>query len=218
MSIRKSTQKQQDDIVARQYNGWARIYDLFWRRYVNQTIPVLKRAACVRPDERILDLASGTGAFEHRVAAEISDVELVGIDLAPSMVERARRKLAGVPHAQVQQADAHDLPFDESSFDAVVCANSFHYFSHPQQVLAEARRVLRSDGRLVLLDWCRDYWTCKGMDAVLQRVDPAYDTCYTIDELTTLLERAGLRTQYMFRYRFDLVWGMMVATAIPSAA
>ncbi len=211
-------QKQQDDTVARQYDGWARVYDLFWRRYVNQTIPVLQRAARVQPDERVLDLASGTGAFEHRVAAEISNVELVGIDLAPSMVERARAKLDGAANVRFEQADAHDLPFDESSFDAVVCANTFHYFSHPQQVLAEARRVLRSSGRLVLLDWCRDYWTCTVMDAVLQRVDPAYDTCYTLDELTTLLERAGLRTQYTFRYRFDLVWGMMVATAIPTAS
>ncbi len=218
MSIRTSTQKQQDDTVARQYDGWARVYDLFWRRYVNQTIPVLQRAARVQPGERVLDLASGTGAFERRVAAEIPDVELVGIDLAPSMVERARAKLDGAANVRFEQADAHDLPFEESSFDAVVCANTFHYFSHPQQVLAEARRVLRSDGRLVLLDWCRDYWTCKVMDAVLQRVDPAYDTCYTLDELTILLRRAGLRTQYTFRYRFDLVWGMMVATAIPSVA
>jgi ubiquinone/menaquinone biosynthesis C-methylase UbiE len=179
---------------------------------------VVQRAAAVRTGERILDLACGTGELLRRIAAEIPEADPTGVDLAPGMIDRARRKLAGVPHAQVQQADAHDLPFDESSFDAAVCANSFHYFSHPQQVLAEARRVLRSDGRLVLLDWCRDYWTCKGMDAVLQRVDPAYDTCYTIDELTTLLERAGLRTQYMFRYRFDLVWGMMVATAIPAAS
>jgi ubiquinone/menaquinone biosynthesis C-methylase UbiE len=218
MPASKTMHERQDDPVAAQYDRWARVYDLFWRRYVNQTIPVLQRAARVQPGERVLDLASGTGTFEHRVAAEISDVDLVGIDLAPSMVERARAKLDGAANVQFEQADAHDLPFDDSSFDAVVCANTFHYFSHPQQVLTEARRVLRSDGRLVLLDWCRDFWTCRTMDAVLRRVDPAYDTCYTLDELTTLLERAGLRTQYTFRYRFDLVWGMMVATAIPTAS
>lgn len=218
MSRAESTPNRQDDAVARQYDGWARVYDLFWRRYVNQTIPVLQRAACVQSGERVLDLACGTGAFERRVAAERPDATLVGIDLAPSMVDRARAKLEGVPNARVEHADAHDLPFADASFDAVVCANTFHYFTHPETVLAEAARVLRPKGRLVLLDWSRDFWTCQVMDAVLQGVDPAYDTCYTLEELTTLLGRAGLRTQYTFRYRFDLVWGMMVATAIPSAA
>jgi len=217
MPTRETVHKRQDRAVAAQYDRWARVYDLFWRRYVNQTIPVLQRSASVRSGERVLDLACGTGAFERRAVDAVPDAEFVGIDISPAMVERARDKLEGESGVRFEQADAHDLPFEEDSFDAVVCANTFHYFSHPRQVLTEARRVLRPDGRLVLLDWCRDFWTCRAMDAVLRRIDPAYDTCYTLDELTSLIGQAGLRPQYTFRYRFDLVWGMMVATAIPSA-
>jgi ubiquinone/menaquinone biosynthesis C-methylase UbiE len=205
---------QQDSTVPRQYDAWAQVYDLFWARYVNQTLPVLQRAVCVQPDERVLDLACGTGEFERLVLKDTPGVQVVGVDLAPSMVERARAKLKGQSGVRVEQADVHDLPFADASFDAVVCANTFHYFTHPSQVLREAKRVLRPGGRLVLLDWCRDFWTCRMMDVVLRRIDPAYQTCYTLGEMRHLIATTSFRRRYDFRYRFDLVWGMMVVEAV----
>jgi ubiquinone/menaquinone biosynthesis C-methylase UbiE len=204
--------------VPEQYDAWARVYDLFWARYVNKTIPVLQRAADVQAGERVLDLACGTGTFEQRVLAAVPDAQIVGVDLAPAMVERARAKLDGRPNVRFEQADVHALPFDDNAFDVAVCANTFHYFTHPEAVLAEARRVLQPGGRLVVLDWCRDFWTCRVMDAVLPRIDPAYQHCYTLDEMRALLGAADFSTQHQFRYRFDLIWGMMVVDAIPDHA
>jgi ubiquinone/menaquinone biosynthesis C-methylase UbiE len=205
----------QDATVASQYDRWARVYDVLWRRYTEKTLPVLQRAAAVRSGERVLDLACGTGTLAARLDGSVPDLRLVGVDLSPAMVERARQKLGTRPGLRVERADAHDLPFDGASFDAVLCANTFHYFSAPATVLAEARRVLHPGGRLVLLDWCRDFWTCRVMDAVLRRVDPAHHDCYTLDELRALLRGAGLEARWAFRYRFDLIWGMMVVEAHP---
>jgi ubiquinone/menaquinone biosynthesis C-methylase UbiE len=207
---------QQDASVATQYDAWARVYDVLWSRYMNQTLPVAQRAAAVTPGERVLDLACGTGELLHRMAQETPEADLTGIDLAPKMIKRARHKLAGRPGVALTQADAHDLPFGDNAFDVLVCANTFHYFTHPEQVVREAHRVLSPDGRLVVLDWCRDFWTCRVMDALLQYIDPAHTTCYTLDELTALLERASFAVPAAGRYRFDLVWGMMVVTAMPS--
>jgi hypothetical protein len=74
--------------------------------------------------------------------------------------------------------------------------------------------VLIPNGRLVMLDWCRDFWTCRVMDAVLRILDPAYQHCYTLGEMRSLLERADFALQDQFRYRFDLVWGMMVVDVV----
>lgn len=211
-----SENSRQDPSVADQYDAWAQIYDLLWARYMNQTLPVAQQAAGVRSGEQVLDLACGTGELLSRIATDTPGSELTGVDLSPKMVERARKKLADEPNARVERADAHDLPFADDTFDVVVCANTFHYFTHPEQVLGEVRRVLRPEGRLVLLDWCRDFWTCRVMDAILQYIDPAYETCYTRAELTTLLERASFAVPEAFRYRFDVVWGMMGVTARPS--
>jgi ubiquinone/menaquinone biosynthesis C-methylase UbiE len=216
-STQEVSSPQQDPAVARQYDAWARVYDLIWRRYVNQTLPVLQRTADVGPGERVLDLASGTGELERRMVDATPDVEIVGVDLAPSMVERSRAKLEGVSGVQFRQADVHDLPFPDRSFDLVVCANTFHYFTDPHVVLDEAARVLRPTGRLVLLDWCRDYWTCRVMDAVLRWIDPAYQHCYTLEEMTALIESTALEVRRSFRYRFDGIWGMMVMDARPES-
>lgn len=203
----------QDSSVTTQYEAWASIYDLLWRRYVNKTLPVLKRALDLVPGERMLDLGCGTGELERLILTDTADVQLIGVDIAPSMIERARGKLAHEEGVRFEQADAHDLPFEDASFDVIACGNTFHYVSHPEVVAQEAARVLRPGGRLVLLDWCRDFWTCRVMDAVLRRLDPAYHTCYTLDELADFLAPTAFSLHEAFRYRFDLVWGMMVVEA-----
>ena len=206
----------QDSSVPAQYDAWARVYDRLWARYMDQTLSVVRRVAKVKSNERMLDLACGTGELLRRTAEDEPGATFRGVDLAPKMVERARRKLADVPNARVEQADAHELPFADDTFDVVACANTFHYFTHPVAVLGEVHRVLRPGGRFVLLDWCRDYWTCRVMDWVLRHIDPAYETCYTLPALTTMLEHAAFDVPDAFRYRFDLVWGMMGAVARPT--
>jgi len=218
---------QQDPSVAKQYDAWAHVYDLFWRRYVNQTVPVALRAAAIKPGERVIDLGCGTGELERRLTASVPDVDIVGVDLSSSMIERARRKLDGTARVRFERADVHDLPFEDGAFDVAICVNTFHYFTAPDLVLREAARVLRPDrreevvpglhpdGRLIVLDWCRDFWTCRVMDRVLRHVDPAYQHCYTLDEMTTFLETAPFHLRSHFRYRFDLIWGMMVVEAVP---
>jgi ubiquinone/menaquinone biosynthesis C-methylase UbiE len=212
----RATSSAQDASVIAQYEGWARVYDLVWHRYMQKTLPVLQRAAGIAPGERVLDLACGTGELERRVADATPGAEVVGVDLADGMVGRARQKLRGAPNVRFATADVHHLPFDNRTFDAVVCANTFHYFTRPHVVLQEAGRVLRPGGRLVILDWCRDLWTCRIMDAVLHRVDPAYAGCYTVGEMAAMLQAASFTVHRRFRYRFDLIWGMMVFDARPS--
>ena len=208
------SETRQETSVAAQYDQWAGVYDVFWRRYVNKTLPVAQQVANVEAGERMLDLACGTGALSRRVVQAVPDVEIVGVDLSSNMVDRARKKLDGEAAVQFERADAHNLPFDEDAFDVVVCASTFHYFTHPSVVVGEVARVLRPDGRFVVLDWCRDFWTCRVMDVVLRRLDPAHHDCYTVDEVTSLLKSAGLGVRDQFRYRFDLIWGMMVIDAV----
>jgi ubiquinone/menaquinone biosynthesis C-methylase UbiE len=207
-----------DAAVRAQYNRWAAVYDWFWHRYTSQTLPVIQRGASVAPGERVLDLACGTGELLCRIARKTPAARLTGVDFAPAMVDRSRRKLEDLSNTNIRTADAHDLPFEAGTFDVLLCANTFHYFSDSATVLAEARRVLRPGGRLVLLDWCRDFWTCRIMDIVLQWVDPAYATCYTLGELTRLLRASSFEPRTKMRYRFDLIWGMMLVEAHPVSA
>lgn len=204
------------ETVARQYDRWAAIYDGVWRGYIDRTLGVLEAWAALRPGERVLDVGCGTGAFEARIAASGAGNELVGIDLSAQMLDRARDKLAGRPQATFQRADAHALPFDDDRFDVAVSASAFHYFADPGQVLTEIARVVRPGGRFVLLDWCRDFWTCRLLDRVLQVVDPAHRRAFTLAETQSCFAGRPLAVRRAERLRVGWVWGMMVVEAFRS--
>jgi ubiquinone/menaquinone biosynthesis C-methylase UbiE len=101
-----------------------------------------------RPGMRILDLACGPGNLSRRLAALVaSQGEVIGVDLAPGMLERAR--MAAPPNAHFEVMDIEDLRFEDSSFDAAVCGHGLQFVPHLDRALSEARRVLRSRARFV---------------------------------------------------------------------
>jgi len=97
----------------------------------------------------VLDAGSGDGAAASSLAPYCRS--LTCIDTNPRMIEAARERLARHPHVRAQVADLHELPFPAASFDAVLMFHTLTYAERPSRALAECARVLRPDGRLVLL-------------------------------------------------------------------
>lgn len=164
--------------VKEQYDRLAGSYDERWRAYLSGTLAFLEDWLRLSGGERILDVACGTGELERRLLDDYPGLRVTGVDLSSSMLDVARGKLAAHGGVSFQEASAEDLPFPDGSFDVVVTASSFHYFSDPVASLGEMRRVLRTGGRAVVLDWCRDFLACRVCDAALKVLDPAYERCY----------------------------------------
>lgn len=100
-----------------------------------------------RPGMRILDLACGPGNLSRRLAAMVApEGEVVGVDLAPGMIDLANR--AGTSNARFQVMDIERLEFDDATFDAAVCGHGLQFVPDLGRALREARRVLRAAGRL----------------------------------------------------------------------
>jgi malonyl-CoA O-methyltransferase len=93
---------------------------------------------------RALDLGTGTGAGAFAIARRFPQVEVVGLDLAEQMVERARSKVPAELSARVrfEVGDASRLPHDDESFDLVAHANMFPFFDELDRVLARGGWVL----------------------------------------------------------------------------
>jgi ubiquinone/menaquinone biosynthesis C-methylase UbiE len=199
--------------VRQQYNRFAAVYDQRWHRYVTNTLKFLKTWVQLSPTERVLDIACGTGEFERMILAEYSKQEIMGVDISEQMLAIAQQKNHTFPNVSFQTANASVLPFADDSFDVVVSANAFHYFDHPTVAIQEMKRVLKPTGRVVILDWCKDFVICQILDVFLKRFDPAYRGCYTQAEFHQLLTTIEFRIERAQRVRFGWIWGLMIATA-----
>lgn len=107
-------------------------------------------------DDRVLDLGCGTGVLTRLMGDELS-VEAgglsLGIDAAAQMIQVARKKRE-TPTCRFEVAAAENLPYPDVSFDAVVSSLFFHHVDADlkERALAEAYRVLRPGGRLIIAD------------------------------------------------------------------
>ena len=112
---------------------------------------VAARAQSFNPRD-ILETAAGTGAVTEALHQAVPGANIIATDLNPAMLEVAAKRLKS-DKVRFQAADAQDLPFDDQSFDLIVC--QFGVMFYPDKVLAnrEALRVLRPGGRYLLVIW-----------------------------------------------------------------
>ncbi len=132
-------------------------YDLMNRLMTGGLDRRWRRAAAAAADlaagDRALDCCCGTGDLTAELAARVGPAgEAVGIDFSEQMLERAREKApAGAPMS-FRTADAADLPFADDHFDAATVAFGVRNIADLEAALAEMTRVVRPDGRIVVLE------------------------------------------------------------------
>ncbi len=101
-----------------------------------------------RGRQRALDLGCGTGPYLGILARYAREV--VGVDVAPAMIEEARRNLQpGLDNVTLMVASVFDLPFPESHFDVGVCVGVLEYFDDPEAVLRAVFRVMKPGGSII---------------------------------------------------------------------
>ena len=168
-ALRKRAWRKQADSYDRLIGWWER------RMFGEDNRPW----ACSRAEGKVLEVAVGTGLNLPFYDAGLS---VVGIDLSPDMLAIARqRALDAGRDVDLREGDAHDLAFDDGSFDTVVCTFSLCNIPDTDRALGEMRRVLRPGGRLILVDHIRSsvrpiLWLQKVAELLTVRMDGDYLT------------------------------------------
>jgi len=144
---------ERDDFWHLEHDGWeraARNYESCWTDHSFPFIPPLLKAACVSAGTRLLDVACGPGYVSEQ-ASRIGATP-VGVDFSKQMILAARRRN---PQLDFSEADAHQLPFQSRSFDAVTMNFGVLHLSQPESAFAEIFRILRPTGRFGFTVWAK---------------------------------------------------------------
>ena len=100
--------------------------------------------------DMVLELGCGSGNYSKMIADRVK--HLMATDLAPEMVEEAKEKLSMFSNVEIQIEDCYGTSFEDNTFDAVLMVNLLHVVKDPVAVMKESHRVLKADGRAVIVD------------------------------------------------------------------
>ena len=137
--------------VASVYNLASWGYDRSPLRFFRLVASRLVDLADVQRGQRVLDVATGTGAAALAAARRVGPAgRVTGVDIAAEMLAQARRNVAAadLSNVDLHEADAEALPFQDRTFDAVICASSIFFLPEMQAGPREWTRVVKLGGRV----------------------------------------------------------------------
>lgn len=127
--------------------------------------------------KRAIEFGAGMGYNVRRLAERRPDTQFVGVDLTESHVARARTACRGLPNVELLACDYQSLPHGDATFDGVLAVETLCQTNSQEAAIAEAARVLRPGGRLVVVDCFRR--------APLERLAPPLAEAARLVEKTT---------------------------------
>ena len=192
--------------AASTYNAASDFYDhpanTFWGRYGKQTVARLRLA----PGERVLDVCCGSGASAIPEAETVGPTgSVIGVDLAENLLALARSKAEnqGLTNIQFRTGDMTQLPFDDGSFDVVVCVFGIFFVPDMEAALRELKRVLRIGGKVAITTWgprffepaSTAFWeSVRDVRPDLYKGFNPWDRISDVDAVSSLLTSAGFET------------------------
>jgi len=137
--------------VVQTYGRYAPFYDLLFGAVLGPGRKRMARAVADMQPESLLEVGVGTGlALPHYPR----DCRIVGIDLSPEMLAKARRQASRLPQQRIEllQMDAEHLAFPDASFDCVTVPYVLSVTPRPERLVAELRRVCKPNGHIVIVN------------------------------------------------------------------
>lgn len=153
MTRRRPAPEAEQARITRRYDRLARIYDIYDAPMDMMGGRRRRRRVIAGATGSVLEVGIGTG---RNLALYAEGIEVTGIDVAEHMIERAARRASRLGmQVRLDVADVQALPFADDSFDTVTATCVFCSVADPVRGLAELRRVVRPQGRILLLEHVR---------------------------------------------------------------
>jgi len=185
----------QQQAVQAQFTRTAEAFSRYATRDTPQMLAERVQFAELAPDDLVLDVACGPGAFALAAAHQARFAR--GADLTAAMLHQASsfQQERGVRNAFFDCAEAERLPYADSIFDFVTCQFAFHHMPRPQATLAEMVRVAKPGGRVYLVDSVgpEEASVAELYNHIERLRDPSHTMTLSAKAFLALFESLGLR-------------------------
>ena len=140
------------------------IFNKSHNTFFREMLPFLKKGS------GILDVGCGTGKFAFRLSDFNKDLSIRGIDISRDMIKKAKIKIRE-ERIEFKVGDVEELPYESGTFDIITCSNSFHHYPNQKKAVSKMYRVLKHDGKLMIIDGCRDGFLGKVIFGVVTAIE-----------------------------------------------
>ena len=190
--------------VRRHYDRSAGSYDRIISWAEKALFGGAREWVCLQARGEVLEIAVGTG---RNFPFYPEGVRLSGIELSPKMLDLARRRARELGRdADLRVGDAHNLPYPDASFDTVIVTLALCTIPDHRRALAEAARVLRPGGELLLLEHVRSpVLPVRLLQRVLEPLTLLLDHDHLLREPLRHVEDAGLVLESLERSKLGIV-------------
>ena len=207
------TEKEYKDLTIKEFTKAADVYETDHAgiyEMCKEDYPYISSELEKEDYHDLLDCGCGTGPMISLLYEKDQDKHYTGLDITPRMIEVGKSKnLSGVDWVV---GDCENLPFEENSFDAIICSNSFHHYPNPQKFFDSVKKVLRPGGRLILQDYTAPkiiLWLMNHTEMPIANLIGHGDVAArSLDEIRAFCDAAGLKVEKLERgkkFRLHLV-------------
>ncbi|WKY48968.1 methyltransferase domain-containing protein [Eubacteriaceae bacterium ES3] len=162
---------------------------------------LISQQALLRDGDTILDVACGDGRMLQMLARQ-AEVNAYGIDVSEEMIKTARAANEGMVF---QVATADQMPFKNDQFDLLTVCCAFHHFTRPAAFMAEAYRIIKPGGQLLIADPCLPPVIRQLENLFLPFLKMGDVKCYNQKELRDFYEESGFKKISAIKKRTQLL-------------
>ncbi len=209
-SVKKSPAQKLCDsktLISIYESGWWRgnkIFEYLMGISMKDEMDLIHKILDPGKNDTILDLACGPGFYARSFAQNHPERTVYGLDLSMPMLEYASEKAGklNIKNLFFVYADAENLPFKDSSFDAVNCCGALHLFPNINKTLSEVHRILKPGGKFSMALTMKTNTPFNKLKSGLDKkyMDVNY---YYVDEFSNMLEKAGFEPKV---YHCKILW------------
>lgn len=236
--------QEQEQIREQQRDSWNK-FSPGWKKWDDMTMKFLKpmgdeiiRMLNLNDSDIVLDAATGTGEPGLTIASIVKNGKVIGTDLSDGMLEIAKENgiKRGLKNFETVNSDITNLPFDDSTFDAISCRFGFMFFPDMLLAIKEMTRVLKPGGKIAASVWNvpeKNFWVTATMGTINNFMQlpppppgsPGMFRCAKEGLMADLFKQAGLKnivqkevTGKLPSGTADIYWDLMTEVGAPVVA